>query len=261
MDDISLQIYESVTSTMDVARQFVLSGQSAPNSASHTDWHCILAYEQTEGRGQRGRIWFAMPGQSFCATYIYHAPDTTPFRAGSFSLLAGIAVVEALKDLLANTDQPYDLGLKWPNDILLNGKKLGGILVDMLLAPDGTWVVLIGVGMNLTIPAFPAEIASSATSLLCEGVPFETPEEFARRLTTSLARQMNLLKQEELIGLVARWRDFDRTTGRAFVFEEEGKIMYGVATGISDEGMLCLRLDNGDVTTVQTASSLKEVLA
>lgn len=254
MEDFSLQIYDSVASTMDVARE------SLRSCSAVTKWRCILTYDQTAGRGQRGRTWFALPGQSFCATFLYRSREMTPSRAGSFALLAGVAVVEALKRSLSGSSQPYDIGLKWPNDVLLNGKKLGGILVEMVQEAEGGWVVLIGVGINLTIPAFPAEVAPFATSLLCESLPSPTPEEFAHTLYATLKAQVLRLKNEGLGGLVEQWRDFDRTTGRRFSFEEAGVALQGVATGISEEGMLCLHLETGKSVVVQTASSLKEMI-
>jgi BirA family biotin operon repressor/biotin-[acetyl-CoA-carboxylase] ligase len=251
-----LQIHETVTSTMDTARHFVSTWQDTPPH-QQAEWQGILTYEQTEGRGQRGRNWFARPKQSLCATFLYHSPTLTPQGGLSFALLAGVAVAHATKELAGETQT--DIGLKWPNDLLLNGKKTGGILVEMVQSPRGTWVVLVGIGINLTITDFPPEIAPLATSLNKENLSTEPPEQFAKRIMSHLKAYTHLLTQKGFTAISEQWQAWDRTTGKTFLFEEDGQSVRAVAVGITPTGLLRLRGDEGAEFIVQSASSLKEL--
>ena len=255
--DFTLQVYESVTSTMETARQFVGTWQVTSSSTEQVNWQGILAYEQTAGKGQRGRAWFARPNQSLCATFLYHDPTLMPERGLAFSLLSGVAVAHAVKSLAGETST--DIGLKWPNDLLLNGKKAGGILVEMVQAPGGTWVVLVGTGVNITLTDFPVEIAPFATSLAQENLPTESPEDFARRIASHLKQYTYLLINEGFEALCEQWKRLDRTAGKTFLYEEDGQSVQAVAVGITSTGLLRLKRLDGTEIVVQTASSLKEI--
>jgi biotin-[acetyl-CoA-carboxylase] ligase BirA-like protein len=107
----------------------------------------VIANEQTAGRGRRGRSWFASPGDSLTFSLLWRfAPGTAP---AGLSLAVGLAVAQALTDLCAGVGAG-DTALKWPNDILKDGRKLGGILVELL--PGAPHAAVIGIGINLHLP-------------------------------------------------------------------------------------------------------------
>jgi len=148
-----LEVFEELGSTSDLCVARAKSGEAAGLA--------ILALRQTAGRGSRGRAWVAPVGNLNLS--VLFRPAIPAAQAGMFALLAGVAVAEALERFFAPPTM-----LKWPNDILLGGAKLAGILIDA--APNGTeldWLAA-GIGVNLrTAPEIPGR---STTSLAAHGV-------------------------------------------------------------------------------------------
>jgi BirA family biotin operon repressor/biotin-[acetyl-CoA-carboxylase] ligase len=125
----------------------------------------VVAEEQTAGRGRRGREWIAAPGDSLTFSVLWRfAPGTVPI---GLSLAVGVAVVRALQEVMRSGIQPDGAGgtaLKWPNDILRQGKKLGGILVE--LVPGAPYAAVIGIGINRRLPAaLPPDVRATAAAL------------------------------------------------------------------------------------------------
>ena len=148
--------YETVTSTQDIAKEKALAGEPAGT--------VIAAAYQTGGRGRRGRGWFAPSGANVCMTII--GPPVALADAWQVALVAGIAVAEGIN---AGTDTAVVPALRFPNDILCDGAKLGGILVETVPHPKAGFVTpLIGIGVNVNISesAFPKELRTKSTSLL-----------------------------------------------------------------------------------------------
>ena len=257
--NVRLEILESVPSTMDIARERAISGEVTFSNTGEPSLHGVMAYEQTAGRGQRGAWWYAIPRQSLCATFYYREAYSSPERPQEVSLLAGVAVLEAIRQVVGKRENAPQLGLKWPNDIILNGRKMGGILIEMAQARDGKWGFLVGTGINLSTPSFPPAIASIATSLAQEGLPSCTCEEMAELIALQLARLSALRAEEGFSAIREIWRSYDLTRGRRYLYEEAGERRVGVAVGITDAGHLLLELENGSEVAVQTASSIKEV--
>jgi BirA family biotin operon repressor/biotin-[acetyl-CoA-carboxylase] ligase len=256
--EIAIEILDSAPSTMDAARARVLAGGFAPGAVTPT-CSCVVALEQTAGRGQRGRSWYAERGCSLCATYMLHCPPVTdPATSGCLGLLAGVAAADAIQ----RYGLGHKIGLKWPNDVQLNGKKAGGILIELVRSPAGPWVALVGIGLNLSIAQFPDDLAASATSLLSQGVDagaIPDVERAARDVGGSLAGWAKR-GRSGAAGVIERWRELDATRGRRFQADWNGATGVGTAEGIDDEGALLLRLDNGAVIAVTSASSLREAI-
>lgn len=149
-----LYFYPETDSTNDRIR--ALAAEGAPGGT------LALAERQTAGRGRRGRAWQAEPGDGIWMSLLLR-PQIAPERASVLTLLAGLALTEAIA---AETGlQP---GLKWPNDILLNGRKLVGILTEMDADMERIHSVTIGMGINVRTKAFPPELQKIATSLFLE---------------------------------------------------------------------------------------------
>ena len=148
--------YETVTSTQDIAKEKALSGEPSGT--------VISAAFQTGGRGRRGRGWFAPSGANVCMTVI--GPPVALAEAWQVALVVGIAVAEGIN---AATDTAVEPALRFPNDILCNGAKLGGVLVETVPHPKAGYVIpLIGIGVNVNIAedVFPADLRARSTSLL-----------------------------------------------------------------------------------------------
>src|SRR5260221_12444237 len=142
---MTLEVLDSVTTTMDAARDNLIAGRVRFDAPGHPRPYCgVIASEQPAGRGQRGRTWYGVSGESLCPTYYLRHGIASPNRAPLLSLLSGVAAADAISasGILSGrtathpTDlsTPAQLGLKWPNDILVDQKKVGGILVEMVRA-------------------------------------------------------------------------------------------------------------------------------
>lgn len=151
-----LSFYPETDSTNERIR--ILAQEGAPEGT------LALAERQTAGRGRRGRAWQAESGDGIWMSLLLR-PQIAPAQASVLTLLAGLALTEALAQ-----ETGLQPRLKWPNDILLNGKKLVGILTEMELTSEGDAIrfLTIGMGINVHTKAFPAELQEIATSLYLE---------------------------------------------------------------------------------------------
>jgi len=153
----------------------------------------VIAESQTAGRGRRGRTWVSASGESLTFSLLWRfAPGTVPL---GLSLAVGIAVTRALAKVGAG-----GTALKWPNDVLMNGKKLAGILVE--LVPGQTHAAVIGIGLNLRLPAaLPAEVRATAAAL---DLRIDSHVLLAA-LLAELRRVLEQFAAEGLVGLRDEW--------------------------------------------------------
>lgn len=149
-----LYFYPETDTTNDRIRE--LAQEGAPEGA------LAVAELQTAGRGRRGRAWQA-PAESGVWMSLLLRPNIPPTQASVLTLLAGIALTEAIQDVTG-----LQVGIKWPNDILLNGKKLVGILTEMDCDMETIHSVTVGMGINVNTKDFPEELEGIATSLYLE---------------------------------------------------------------------------------------------
>ncbi len=174
-----LQVHEAIGSTSDHCAALAAAGEPAGLA--------VLALRQTSGRGSRGRGWQSPIGNLSLSVLL--RPSGTLGDAGSWPLLVGIAVAEAARPLLPD---PAALSLKWPNDVLLRGRKLAGILIDTALDQAGglRWLI-IGIGANLAVaPEVPGRVTACLPD---EGVAPPPPEAFARDVLDRLAHWHSVL--------------------------------------------------------------------
>ena len=164
-----LYFYPETDTTNDRIRELALEG--APEGT------LAVAELQTAARGRRGRAWQA-PAESGIWMSLLLRPDIPPTQASVLTLLAGIALTEAIEDVTG-----LEVGIKWPNDILLKGKKLVGILTEMDCDMERIHSVTVGMGINVNTKVFPEELQEIATSLYLEtGREFERTEILAQAM-------------------------------------------------------------------------------
>jgi BirA family biotin operon repressor/biotin-[acetyl-CoA-carboxylase] ligase len=234
---------------MDLARERVLTGKMVGAG--------IAAREQTAGRGQRGRAWFAKPGESLCVTYYLQGPGVTPERAAHIGLLSGLAVAQTIQRLFP-LERSSEIGLKWPNDVVINGKKVAGILIEMVREPADGWVALVGVGMNITVRDLPEELAARATSLVLEGIEPPGWQDLAVEIAGTLSRCAEMWQTVGLDTLIEAWKQLDNSSGRRYRLDHEGVSVIGIAVGIDASGALMLQLPSGELVSSSSATSVKE---
>jgi BirA family biotin operon repressor/biotin-[acetyl-CoA-carboxylase] ligase len=166
--------FDSVTSTNDIARD--LAGAGAEEGVA------VIAGSQTAGRGSKGRSWSSPPGEGLYLSVILR-PRLEPTGSPILTLAAAVAVATTFRTAFGAAAD-----IKWPNDILLGGRKVCGILVESATQGGALSYAVLGIGVNLLQSEFPPEIRDRATSLLIETGLAVTPDEFEPRLFEQLER-------------------------------------------------------------------------
>ena len=227
----------SVSSTNTV----LLSRPNPPNGCCEV----MLAEYQTAGRGRRGRVWLAPPGGSICLSLSWTFRDV-PADLGSLGLVIGVCELRALRELgLAEAK------LKWPNDVLVADRKLGGVLIELRAESAGPACVVIGIGLNVALGAALLErIADTGivpTDLATAGLEQPSRNLVVGRVVASCIRGLLEFEREGLRPFIEEWRDADALRGRMVeVRDAGGDIARGLARGVDLHGALLVEtVDEG----------------
>lgn len=204
----------------------------------------LVTDRQTAGRGRQGREWFDGTGNFMGSTVVRPGPNDPP--AHTLALLAGLALYEAVTPLCSN---PSALKLKWPNDLLLGGAKLAGILLER----EGDAVVL-GFGVNLAkAPDLPDRETVAMTAL----GPAPSRDLFARDLAISLDKELERWRNYGLEPILRRWTAAAHSVGtRLNVHEPDGSTCEGTFRGLDTEGALQITLPDGTPRTIHAGDVL-----
>jgi BirA family transcriptional regulator, biotin operon repressor / biotin---[acetyl-CoA-carboxylase] ligase len=213
----------------------------------------VLAEEQTAGRGRAGRSWHSERGTGLYFTLLLR-PRLAPAQAPLLTMLAGLSAHAAIQGLTGLTPE-----IKWPNDLLLNGKKVGGILTEMHAEPSVVRFVIVGIGINVNQEKFPPELASIATSLRKESGKMNYRLELLVRLLTQFETDYNRFLREGPSFVVERFQRVSNfAKGRRVRVESGAESYVGTTAGLSPEGLLLVAKENGPVLTV-IAGDVSEV--
>jgi BirA family biotin operon repressor/biotin-[acetyl-CoA-carboxylase] ligase len=213
----------------------------------------LLAEFQTQGRGRRGRTWIAPPGGAICLSLSWTFQQA-PEDLGALGLAIGVCVLRALKE--------FDLkgvALKWPNDILIDGRKLGGILIDLRAESAGPACVVIGLGLNVALGgALLRKIAATGlppTDLVTAGMERPCRNSLAAALIAAILRALPEFERQGLRPFVEEWRSADVLHGRPVDVHAADGVARGLARGVDVHGALLIetaqgvrRFISGDVT-------------
>ena len=238
----------------------------AANDPAADEGQVLVAEEQTAGRGRLGRTWTSVPGAALTFSVLLRPVTVPADRRGWLPLLAGVSVASAVRSVTAGgvSGGAVDAVLKWPNDVLVGGRKLAGILAEQ--SPDASAVV-IGIGLNVATPAdaLPVSPAGLAgTSLLVEGASvsreallLEVLRQFERWYTAFRADP-----DPVRTGLLDAYRPLCVTLGQRVRVELPiGRFMTGIATGIDPDGRLLIADKPGDQPMAISAGDVVHVRA
>lgn len=207
----------------------------------------ISADRQTGGRGRLGRTFFSPPGGLYVSVALPLTGEETDLPC--LTLLAGLCVCTALEDLCGVAPR-----IKWPNDLYLNGKKLCGILCELVGGEIPTAVVGIGVNLNARPEEIPAELKEKMTSLRAEGVTPPPPEALIKTITEKLDRAVYedraLTDKTALARFLGQIRDRSYLDGRTVGWTVNGETVSGTFQGIADNGAALLQLPDGTTRAV-----------
>ncbi len=206
-----------------------------------TEGEVVFAEEQTRGKGRLGRTWFSPPHLNLYFSLILR-PRFAAAQASHITLMAAVALAETLESVLPGPPE-----IKWPNDILVHGRKLAGILTESSCEGMRVRFVILGIGVNVNVPAdlMPATIRDNATSLYqLTGQEFDR-NRLAGLLIQGLERCYKDLTGDGFAAMAGRWERYFRLKGRAVQIQMLDQVTRGTAIGIDAEGALIIRDEDG----------------
>jgi BirA family transcriptional regulator, biotin operon repressor / biotin---[acetyl-CoA-carboxylase] ligase len=213
--------------------------------AAEPEGAVVLAEEQTAGRGRAGRTWQSDRAAGIYVTLLLR-PKLSPVQAPLLTMMAGLSAYAAV---CAQTGLAPDL--KWPNDLLLRGKKIGGILTEMHAEPSQVRFVIVGIGLNVNQEKFPGELAATATSLRIETGKQESRLELLVKLLREFESDYNRFLREGPTGVTGKFEAVSSYARGKRVRVVNGSASFaGVSAGLSAEGLLQVQRDDGQVVVV-----------
>lgn len=228
-----LHCHEELGSTNDEARAL------ADADAEHGE--VVVAERQTGGRGRRGRSWISPPRRNVAFSVILRPQELPPARAPELTLVAAVAVCEALRH------SGVPAGIKWPNDVLVGGRKIAGILTELSAEADRVHWVVVGVGVNVnTRPEdFPPELRGEATSILIERDHPSPRALFLAACLSELEAWYDRHAEEGFEPIRQAWRERSVTLGQQVRITTDGQEVVGLAEDIDETGALLVRTAPG----------------
>jgi len=204
----------------------------------------IIAESQTRGRGRMGRKWLSPEGGIWLSIIL--KPKMLPVHAPRITFLAGIAVAKTICSL------GLEAKIKWPNDVLIRGKKVCGILTEIEAEIDliDYCVVGIGIDANVDTESFPEEFRESSTSLKKELGHEMNRVAFVQRLLEEFEALYLKLQNEGFAPILEEWRSMSATIGEWVKITTQSRIIYGEATGVDNEGALIVETSDGKLEKI-----------
>lgn len=205
----------------------------------------VIAEEQTAGKGRRGREWYSPLSRGIYMSIILR-PDLPLRQMPRLSLMAAAALAEVL------VETGLKPGIKWPNDVLVNGKKIAGILAEVITGRDGIEFIILGIGININNPVdeFPDDLRTPPTSIMAElGIPGSRVE-LLQKLLLSLEQHYELLLTDDFTSILEKARRLSTVLGQKVQFDENGANLAGIALDLDENGFLLVRDEKGKIHTV-----------
>ena len=227
--------YKKVDSTNIVAYELAKNGMK--------EGTVILADEQMKGKGRHGRHW-SSPSKGGIYMSCILRPSIAPNEIPRITLLAAIAVAQAIRDI-----SYLEVTIKWPNDIMINGKKLCGILTEMKAEQDSVDFVILGIGINVNAPI--KQLPKGASSIKEElrrqegGRAALSRVELTKRVLERLEEYYDILKSEGFEPIIETWKDLSSMIGSRVKVTLPGKTFEGLAHDINPDGSLVVRTESG----------------
>ena len=205
----------------------------------------ILGEEQTAGRGRAGRTWHSEKATGIYVTLVLR-PKLAPVQAPLLTMMAGLSARTAVQAVSG-----LEVDLKWPNDLIINGKKVGGILTEMMAEPNQVRYVIVGIGLNVNQEKFPTEISSVATSLRAASGKSQSRLELLVLLLREFETDYNRFLREGSASVVERFEALSSyARGKRVRVSSGDEVFVGMTAGLGPEGLLKVRREDGQVVTV-----------
>lgn len=231
--------YPSIDSTNEKAKELAIRG------AEHGT--LVIADSQTAGRGRSGRTWFSPPSLGLYVSVILR-PEVPVTQAFGLHMAVALAAAQA-----ADACRPQGrVGIKWPNDLMAEGRKLAGVLTELgVQGGELSWCVVgIGINVNHTLNDFPPEIRPIATSLRELSLRRIDRVELVKRLADGIGVWLERFEQDGMDALVAEWRHRSTVLGKRVRVETPGEVVLGEVTGLAPDGALLVLQENGSQSVI-----------
>lgn len=202
------------------------------------DGHIMMAEVQTAGRGRRGRKWETPFGKTV-ALSLGVSIDMPASAVSCLSLVVGVAVAEALLSVGV-----ADVRLKWPNDVLIQGGKVGGILTELVVATKPVEVV-VGIGINVGSASIIRQIVDYPVADVCDYVQGPVRNRLVAELINHVVRQCRYLEANGFASLRDRWMQLDAFRSREVVITSPSERVHGKAVGLGSNGELLIQTEDG----------------
>lgn len=227
--------YDSVSSTNDLAKELVRKG--APEGS------LVVSEEQTGGKGRLGRRWYSPKHRGIFFSLILY-PPTSPSEAARVTMIAAVAYAAAIQNETGIT-----AGIKWPNDLLVDGKKICGILSEMSAEMDKINYLVIGTGLNVNhrLEDFSAEVRSTATSLKIKTADTFSRVRLLQALLAEFERWYEIWLAEGFAPVLAKFKEMSVSLNCPVRIHALNKSWDGWAEDVDEEGALLLRLPDGEL--------------
>ncbi|WP_423798939.1 biotin--[acetyl-CoA-carboxylase] ligase [Neobacillus sp. SAB-20_R2A] len=232
---------ETVESTQKIAHR--LSSENVPEGT------VVIAEEQISGRGRMNRPWHSPKYTGIWMSLILR-PNIPLTKAPQLTLLTAVAIVQAIEEVTSLNPE-----IKWPNDILLNGKKITGILTEMQAEADQIHSIIIGMGLNVnqTKDDFPPELQNIASSLLIEKGDALSRASIIRSIFTHFEKLYLLFLEKGFYPIKLLWEGYAISIGKMIKARTLTGVIEGKALGITDEGVLKIEDASGVIHHVYSA--------
>ncbi len=231
---IRVEVHERIDSTNEEAKRLAMGGER--------DLCLIVAHEQSAGRGRQGHTFYSPAQTGAYFTLLFTSCED---MASVTSLTSGtaVAVMRAIRRVCG-----LQTGIKWVNDLFLDGRKVCGILAESLPIRGGERAYLIGIGINLSTEAFPEELDGIAGSLSC------TTDRRAELIAAAVEELLPMLCDPSDRTWLEDYRTYSTVLGKRIAWEHTGRVYTGVADEIDAEGALKLSTDEGECIRISTGS-------
>lgn len=230
----TIHYFHAIDSTNSKAYELALEGAE--------EGEVVLAESQKKGRGRLGRKWFSPPFLNLYLSVILR-PKIPPHQASLITLMAAVATAEAIQKL-----SNFSPSIKWPNDILLESRKVAGLLNEIHSEIDRIHFVILGIGVNLNMDGkmFSKEIREVATSLKRETGQAISRKAFLQALLLELEMWYETFLKEGALPVLKAWRDRAQIKGRSVKVTSFGETLFGAAMDVDSDGALILEMESGE---------------
>jgi BirA family biotin operon repressor/biotin-[acetyl-CoA-carboxylase] ligase len=235
--------FKKVESTNDVAKNLAEEGAE--------EGTIVIAEQQTRGKARHGKPWLSPEGGVWM-TMVLH-PQVAPSKAPLLTLVTGVAVAKTIDDAFQ-----IDIGIKWPNDILIGDRKVCGILTEAKSDSGKLEYVVVGIGidLNVDVDKFPADLRTGATSLKNEMDKELEGAILVQKFLKIFEELYEDFKNDKFPEILSEWRKMSKTIGKNVEVRKTGRIVRGEAVGINKDGKLILELEDGTLRKIMAGECI-----